>query len=608
MITQSHHQTLSGWTVPDTFSITLSATGVDLTVSWSYVSGLTYDIYLSTTGSEFILAASSITSGSQILTGRSPDTTYYVYVIAKNNVSDFSTQSATATIITPSALQAPTLLYSSATTTTLTFSWKAVTEAISYTLSYSTDPTLQGTSRASSRTVTGTSVTLSGLSNNTTYYIIIRANASHAVFNSGWSNTVTARTLQPAPSTPTGFTATATPGGIVLTWKDVATETGYRIYRSTTDNQSTSPVLIELSKDTITFTDTDVYSNTVYYYWLQSFHSDGQSGIVRATTTSHRIPMLEVRPTSSTHPVVTDNDLTSFIQSTTTTSSGTTEITFTFAEPEMIGRFGCLIQTNATSTPRVACRFVTPLGTVLTSTHSITNADTLNEASAFQLSYSLTQTQYAIPVSSVTLTFTYSGSITPCRFSVCEVKFFGFPTSEFRNAALSYKSDTELSHTFDDIVPTHVEFGHFNQTPISFTIESASYTHPSSYDSSYNVVLSLFSDATQMAVFPTLAEAQAKINTTIPTFIPSFSWTYQNLGTEYYILLRDLTRYSIYKYRVNLNRPTELILLEHRIDTDTPIYSETQAVPTENPVALDHLLPDNHYFLRFLDRSLTSFP
>ncbi len=567
-----------------------------------------YDIYLGTTSSEFTLAASDITAGSRTLTGRAPDTTYYVYVIATNNVSGFSAQSATATITTPSALQAPTLSFSSASTTTLAFSWKAIPQAISYTLSYSTDPALLGTSQASSRTLTGTAVTLSSLSNNITYHIVIRANASHAVFNSGWSNAVTARTLQPAPSTPAGFTATATPSGIILTWKDVATETGYRIYRSTTANQSTAPVLIELSKDTITFTDTDVYSNTEYYYWLQSYHADGQSGTIRATVTSYRVPMLEVRPTSSTHPVVIDNDLTSFVQSTTTTSSGTTEMTFTFAEPEMIGRFGCLIQTNATSTPRVACRFVTPLGTVLTSTHNITNVDTLNEAAAFQLSYSLTQMQYAIPVSSVTLTFTYSGSITPCRFSVYEVKFFGFPTSQFSNTALSYKSDTALAYTFEAIVPTLVDLGHFNRTPISFTIESASYSHPSSYDSSYNITLSLSSDATQMAVFPTLAEAQAKINTAVTTFTPSLSWTYQNLGAEYFILLRDTTRYAIYKYRVNLNRPTELVLLEHRIDSATPIYSETQAVPSENPVVLDHLLPDNHYFLRFLDRSLTSFP
>ena len=619
MITQTHQQVTPGWTFPDTFDITTEAVGVDITVFWTPLSDLFYDIYRSIDGIEFSLVASDLETDSQTVTGQLSETTYYFYVIASNSSSGLSSQSATSIVTTFKILQTPTLVFTSSTISSLSFSWDTIPEAVSYTFSYSTNPALLGTASAFTTTVINATFgnpALSFLIDSTTFYVVIRANASDPTLNSVWSNVVTAFTLRPLPAIPSGFAATPSINGIVLTWSDVPTEMGYRLYRSTINNQTSALLLIELPEDTITFTDTTVYSDTLYYYWLQSYQFYGdplniheESSFTATSATAYHIPLLEVIPFSSSQPVVIDNNLTTYVEF-TASEYGSESITFSFKNPEFISKIGLLIQTDAYDS-QVTCQCTTPLGAVYTSYHSINegstfNLDTLNEDSAFQLSFWIDGSYaYAIPVHSITLIFSYSGSI-PCSFSVFEAKFYGYPSSEFQGTINTIRTDTQLAYTFQDILPSHVEFGHFEKAPLSLVISASTYTRTG--DFTYTVVLSLASDALQMARYSTLTEAISKIDTILPSFNSAVTLTGVSLGAEYFFLLQNGLRYSIYKYIANLNRPKELILVESRNDTSTPIFTDMRETFLENPVIFDSLLPDTHYFLRFSDQHLNSFP
>jgi len=132
-----------------------------------------------------------------------------------------------------------------------------------------------------------TSLSITGLDPNTTYYYVVRAYNDYGT--SGNSNEQEVLTdEEPLPVELASFTATISAQNyITLTWV-TQTETGmrgYYIYRDTDNNfagaQNVSPLIPSANSSqmqTYVFEDTDVFETGTYYYWLQANDMDGTVG------------------------------------------------------------------------------------------------------------------------------------------------------------------------------------------------------------------------------------------------------------------------------------------------------------------------------------------
>lgn len=81
------------------------------------------------------------------------------------------------------------------------------------------------------------------------------------------------------PAAPANLAATTTPGGVKLTWKDVAfNETGYEVYRA---GVATGPFTLlnpaPVNVNAVSFTDTSSKANQQYYYAVRAINSHGAS-------------------------------------------------------------------------------------------------------------------------------------------------------------------------------------------------------------------------------------------------------------------------------------------------------------------------------------------
>jgi hypothetical protein len=128
----------------------------------------------------------------------------------------------------------------------------------------------------------------SGLTASTTYSYRIKA--VNAAGNSTYSAAATATTLSPPsqpPEAPSNFLLTGTTSSTVsLAWSDVATETGYKIERSTNGTKWSQFAI--LGKNVTSFTVTGLKATTTYYFRLRAYNATGNSpyaGPVTAKTT-----------------------------------------------------------------------------------------------------------------------------------------------------------------------------------------------------------------------------------------------------------------------------------------------------------------------------------
>ena len=121
----------------------------------------------------------------------------------------------------------------------------------------------------------------------------LRASAVNAGGSSPWTTTLTATTLLPAPvlSALTGVTQSQ----ITLTWDNVASNAGYKVERSI-DNvtwvQASLPAV-----DVVTFIDSNLLPNQIYYYRVYTKNSAGvysspASNVQSATTLAMTPPVL----------------------------------------------------------------------------------------------------------------------------------------------------------------------------------------------------------------------------------------------------------------------------------------------------------------------------
>jgi fibronectin type 3 domain-containing protein len=175
---------------PQGLSVT-GQTGNSVSLSWQTVSGATgYKVYRGSVSGAVNESVAETASASCTVTGLTANTSYYFTVRAVNESGE-SSPSATVTGKT-SEMTAPVPVLS-AGDLSISVSWAPVPSAASYSVYCNTAPVLPGTPYQTG--ITGTSVTITGLINERTYYVWVEA------VNSGGKETSEA--VSGAPQLPT---------------------------------------------------------------------------------------------------------------------------------------------------------------------------------------------------------------------------------------------------------------------------------------------------------------------------------------------------------------------------------------------------------------------
>ena len=251
-------------TLPPAAPSDLSATAGDtsLTLSWTAVTGATgYEVKLGADG-----AATAVSSGtSHTFSSLTANTSYTLYSRAKNSggVSDWSSLSATTALAAPSGLSA------TATNTSLTLSWTAVSDATGYEVKLGVDGAVA--------TPSGLSHTFSDLTAGTEYTLYARAKNSGGT--SDWSS-LTAATV---PAAPSGLSATATNTSLTLSWTAVTGATSYEVKRGASSAMATVSSGASHSFSGLT-------ASTEYTLYARAKNSGGVSDWSSLTATTMALP------------------------------------------------------------------------------------------------------------------------------------------------------------------------------------------------------------------------------------------------------------------------------------------------------------------------------
>jgi RHS repeat-associated protein len=235
------------------------------TLTWNPSSGATsYTVKYGTVPGTY---PNSVTATSPaVVTGLTNGTKYYFVVVASNTAgSSGNSSEASATPIAIPAGLTPT-----AGDAQVTLSWSAAAGATSYKVKYGTT---SGGSYPNVVVASGTTSTITGLTNGTTYYFIVTG--VNTVGESDPSSQVSS-TPQSAPTPPAAPTGVAAVGGTskaTLTWSPSAGATSYTVRYGITSGSYpnsqnlTSPAIV-----------TGLTNGTKYYFVVVANNATGSSG------------------------------------------------------------------------------------------------------------------------------------------------------------------------------------------------------------------------------------------------------------------------------------------------------------------------------------------
>jgi fibronectin type 3 domain-containing protein len=259
-------------------------------VSWTASSGaVSYNLYWSTSASVSKTTGTKVASATSgaAMTGLSNGTLYYFVVTAVNGGGESaeSTPVASATPQLPVPAP-PTGVTATAGSSQVTVSWTASSGAVSYNLYWSTSASV---SKSIGTKVAGATsgVSVSGLSNGTTYYFV--ATAVNGGGEGAESTPVASATPQPpAPNAPTSVAAFPGHQRAFVTWTASSTATSNNLYWSTSAGVSKS-IGTKVSGATSGAAVTGLSNGTLYYFVVTAVNGGGESA--------------ESSPAASTTPV-----------------------------------------------------------------------------------------------------------------------------------------------------------------------------------------------------------------------------------------------------------------------------------------------------------------
>jgi hypothetical protein len=250
------------------------------------------------------LNGSTLIAGtSDALSGLTNGTAYYFTVQAVNGVgSSASSNELSSTPSAPTASNAPTLTSAAAGNGAVTLTWSAPASnggsAIQgYNVFVGTGAGLESTTATNTSLIAGTSDTLGGLTNGTTYFFTVQAvnGVGSSVSSNERSATPVAVT---APSSPTLTTATGGSASVTLTWNAPSSNggsavQGYNVFVGlTSSGESATPSNSTLVTGT-TYTVTGLASATKYWFTVKALNAIGPSTAsneLSATTSTLTVP------------------------------------------------------------------------------------------------------------------------------------------------------------------------------------------------------------------------------------------------------------------------------------------------------------------------------
>jgi hypothetical protein len=233
-------------------------------VQWEETSlAETYQVYLSINETPATVPIKTgLTEPSVTLDGLVNETTYYVWVQAVNRMGKSPLSDAAKKTLT---LESPLITGLTAGNGSMTVTWNTVGMADSYNVYYADSATPPESPAQTG--ITGTTANITGLANDTTYYVWVEAvNSGGAMMGEAGSITLDLQAPQPVLTPEIG-------SSIIVNWKPVSFADSYNLYYADSATPPASPVQTGITGTSITIT--GLINNTTYYVWVEAVNSGG---------------------------------------------------------------------------------------------------------------------------------------------------------------------------------------------------------------------------------------------------------------------------------------------------------------------------------------------
>jgi len=236
-----------------------SASPGSVALTWNALAGATsYKVYRGTISGSLTELANGVATASYTDSTVTNGLVYYYAVRAFNGTDSVNSSEVSVKPIASFTLTAAT----AASSTSIDVTWNSAAGADTYDIRYGT------TSGSYTTTVSGVTSThtLTGLTANTLYYVIVRANNAQGAGTTRNSNELNARTATAAPAT---LAITTTPGVASLTWSAATGATSYKIFRGTT-----SGIYSEIATGitATNYQDNSISNGVTYYFVVKAFN------------------------------------------------------------------------------------------------------------------------------------------------------------------------------------------------------------------------------------------------------------------------------------------------------------------------------------------------